>query len=159
MGTSTVPSAIERRQLSRRHTISSGDICMPACKLHKHQRVSSGLSNLMKRVVWARCGTTKSLSRYAAENCWRKGSRKWKIISVKVPERKHHDFDPTMFYENRFWNRRPDGIVINQNYRTLYTLEFGRSSKRNEDYLRVKEDEANEQNRCILEVLKAATPE
>jgi len=64
-----------------------------------------------------------------------------------------------MFYENRFWNRRPDGIVINQNYRTLYTLEFGRSSKRNEDYLRVKEDEANEQNRCILEVLKAATPE
>jgi len=27
-----------------------------------------------------------------------------KTISVKEHERKHHDFDPTMFYENRFWN-------------------------------------------------------
>jgi len=25
-------------------------------------------------------------------------------------KRRRHDFDPTMFYENRFWNRRPDGI-------------------------------------------------
>jgi len=26
----------------------SEEICMPACKLHKHQRVSSGLSQLIK---------------------------------------------------------------------------------------------------------------
>ena len=26
-------------------------------------------------------------------------------ISVKEHERKRHDFDPTMFNENRFWNR------------------------------------------------------
>jgi len=26
-------------------------ICMPACKLHKHQQVSSGLSHLIKRIV------------------------------------------------------------------------------------------------------------
>jgi len=38
-----------------------------------------------------------------------------KTISVKEHERKRYDFEPTMFHENRFWNRRPDGIVINKN--------------------------------------------
>ena len=37
--------------------------------------------------------------------------------------------------------------------------EFERSSDRNEDFLRVKEDEANEQHRSIIEALKAAAPE
>ena len=37
-------------------------------------------------------------------------------ISVKEHERERYDFDPTMFYENRFWNGRPDGIVINKNH-------------------------------------------
>jgi len=68
MGTSAVPSATEWRQLSRHQTISSEDICMPACKLHKHQRVSSGLSNLTKRVVMACCDRRKSLNGYAVEN-------------------------------------------------------------------------------------------
>ena len=45
-----------------------------------------------------------------------------KIIFVKEHERERYDFDPTMFYENRFWNQRPDAIVINKNYRTLYIL-------------------------------------
>jgi len=66
-----------------------------------------------------------------------------KTISVKEHERERYDC-PTMFYENHFWNRRPDGIVINKNHRTLYTLKFKWSSDRNEDFLRVKEDEANE---------------
>jgi len=57
-----------------------------------------------------------------------------KTIAVKEHERERYDFDPTMFYENRFWNRRPDGIVINKNHRTLYILEFKRSSDRNEDF-------------------------
>jgi len=39
-----------------------------------------------------------------------------KSISVKEYERKRYDFDPTIFYENRFRNRRPDGIVINKKY-------------------------------------------
>ena len=43
-----------------------------------------------------------------------------KTISVKEHERKRYDFDPTMFYENRFWNRRSDGIVINKNHRTQH---------------------------------------
>jgi len=64
-----------------------------------------------------------------------------------------------MCYENHFWDRRPDGIVINKYHRTLYILEFKRSSDRNEDFLRVKEDEANEEHKSIIEALKAAVPE
>jgi len=82
-----------------------------------------------------------------------------KTISVEEHERERYDFDPTMFYENRFWNRRLDGIVINKNHRTLYILEFKRSFDRNGDFVRVKEDEANEQHKSIIEALQAAAPE
>ena len=78
---------------------------------------------------------------------------------MKEHERERYDFDPTMFYENRFWNWRPDGIVINKNHQTLYILEFKLSSDRSKDFLRVKEDEANEQHRSIIEALRAAAPE
>jgi len=64
-----------------------------------------------------------------------------------------------MFYENHFWYRRPDGIVINKNHPKLYILEFKRSSDRNEDFLGVKDDDANEQHKSIMEALKAAAPE
>ena len=63
---------------------------------------------------------------------------------MKEHERARYDFDPTMFYENRFWNRRPDSIVINKCHRTLYILKFKRSSDRNKDFLGVKEDKAND---------------
>ena len=63
---------------------------------------------------------------------------------MKEHERERHDFDSKMFYETRFWNWRLDGTVINKNHRTLYILEFKRLSDRNEDFLGVKEDEANE---------------
>jgi len=53
-----------------------------------------------------------------------------KTISVKEHERERYDFDPTMIDENLVWNRRPDVIVINKNHRTLYILEFKRSSDR-----------------------------
>jgi len=46
-----------------------------------------------------------------------------KTISVKEHESERYNFDPTMFNENCFWNRRPDGIVINKNHRTLYTSQ------------------------------------
>ena len=81
-----------------------------------------------------------------------------KTISVKEHESERYNFDPTMFNENCFWNRRPDGIVITKNHRTLYTLEFKQSFDRNEDFLRVKEDKANEQHRSII-ALRAAAPE
>ena len=64
-----------------------------------------------------------------------------------------------MFYENRFWNRRPDGIVINKDHRTLYILEFKRSFDRNMEFLRVKEVEVKEQHKSIIKALKAAALE
>ena len=64
-----------------------------------------------------------------------------------------------MFYENVFWNRRPEGIVIKKNHWTLYILEFKQSSDRNKDFLGLKEDEANDQHKSIIEALKAAAPE
>jgi len=64
-----------------------------------------------------------------------------------------------MFYEKLFWNQKPDGIIISKNHQTLYILEFKRSSHRNEDFLRVKEDEANEQHKSIIAALKAAALE
>ena len=78
---------------------------------------------------------------------------------MKEHERARYNFDPTMFNENHFWNQRPDGIAIDKNHPTLYILEFKRSSDRNKDFLRVKEDEANEQHRSIIEALRAAAPE
>ena len=82
-----------------------------------------------------------------------------KTISVKEHEREGYAFDSTMFYENRFWNRWPDGRVINKNHQTLYILEFKRSSDRNENFLGVKEDEANKQHKSIIEALIVAAPE
>ena len=80
---------------------------------------------------------------------------------MKEHERERYNFDLTMFYENLFRNenRWPDGIVINKNPRTLYILGFKRSSIRNMDFLRVKEDEPNEQHKSIIEALRAAAPE
>jgi len=50
---------------------------------------------------------------YRRESLTEKAAEMEKTISVgEEHERKRYDFVPTMFYENRFWNRRPDGIVI-----------------------------------------------
>jgi len=46
-----------------------------------------------------------------------------------------------------------------KHHRTLYILEFKRSSHRNEDFLGVKEDEANEQHKSIIEALKVSALE
>ena len=42
---------------------------------------------------------------------------------------------------------------------TLYILEFKQSSDRNEDFLRVKEDEASEQHKSIMKARKSAAQE
>jgi len=111
----------------------------------------SGLYTLSQEEEFEQICSRESLTEKAAEI--------EKTISVKEHERERYDFDPTMFYEHRFWNRRPDGIVINKNHRTLYILECKQSSDRNEDFLRAKEDDANEQHKSIIEALKAAAPE
>ena len=83
---------------------------------------------------------------YSRESLMEKVVEIDKTISVKEHEREHDDFDPTMFYENRFWNRRPDGMVINKNHFL--------GVKEDEDFLGAKEDEANEQHKSIIEALK-----
>jgi len=50
-------------------------------------------------------------------------------------------------------------LFCNKYHRTLYILEFKRSSDRNKDFLRVKEDKANEKHRSIIEDIRAAAPE
>ena len=50
-------------------------------------------------------------------------------------------------------------MVIIKNHRTLYILEFKRSSVRSNSFLRVKEHEAIEQHKSIIEALTAAAPE
>jgi len=49
--------------------------------------------------------------------------------------------------------------VINKNHQTLCVLEFKWSSDGNENFLEVKENEANEQHKSIIEVLNAAALE
>jgi len=49
--------------------------------------------------------------------------------------------------------------VINKNHQTLYILVFKLSSDRSEDFLGLKEDEANKKHKSIIEALKAAAPE
>ena len=49
--------------------------------------------------------------------------------------------------------------MINKNHRTLYILEYKRSSDSNKEFLRIKEDEANEQHKSIIQALRAAAPE
>ena len=50
------------------------------------------------------------------------------------------------------------GIAINKKSMNTIHPEFKRSSDRNEDFLRAKEDEANKQHKNIIEALKAAAP-
>ena len=47
----------------------------------------------------------------------------------------------------------------NKNHRSQYSLEFKRSTDISEDFLGLKEDEANKQHKSIIEALKAAAPE
>jgi len=78
------------------------------------------MSTLWQEIEFEQICSRESLMEKAAEI--------EKKIAVNEHERKRYEFDPTMFYENRFWNQRPDGIVINKNHRTVYILEFKRSS-------------------------------
>jgi len=107
MGTSTVFSAMEWRQPSRKLKIVTPD---KESSMHTSW-VGEEFEQICRR---------ESLTEKTAEI--------EKTISVKEHGRERHDFDPKMFDENRFWNRRPHGRVINKNHRTPYILEFKRSS-------------------------------
>ena len=57
---------------------------------------------------------------YSRESHMEKAADIEKTISVKEHERERYDFDPKMFYKNRFWNQRPHGIVINKNHGSIH---------------------------------------
>jgi len=61
---------------------------------------------------------------YSRESLTEKAAEIEKMIFVKEHEKERHDFDPAMFYENRFWNQRSDGIMSNKNHQTQHILEF-----------------------------------
>jgi len=103
MGTSTVLSAMEWQQPSRLSTTSPEDICMPACKMHKHQRVSSGLSPLIKRayggmsMLWQEEEFEQICSRKLLTE---KAADIEKTISVEEHNRERYDFDRKVnFYQ------------------------------------------------------------
>jgi len=74
------------------------------------------------------------------------------------PERIHIFAILAGFFVNRFWGRRPDGVAINEALKIVYISEFKRSTDRDEGFLEVKEAEANEQHKSIIDALKAAAP-
>jgi len=70
----------------------------------------SSMSTLWKEEGFEQICNRESLTDKAAEI--------EKTIPVKEYERERHDLDPKMFDKNRFWNWRPDRIVMNKNHRT-----------------------------------------
>ena len=94
----------------------------PTSKLRVVTPKESSMSTLWQEEEFKQICSRESLTEKAADI--------ETMIVVKEHERERYDSDPTIFYENRSWNRRPDGIVINIYHRTLYVLEFKQSSNR-----------------------------
>jgi len=82
-------------------------------------------------------------------------------IRVKKNQEARYNLDLGSFFVNRFWGRRPDGVAINEALKIVYILEFKWSTDRDERFLELKDAEANEQHKSIINALKsqAAAPE
>jgi len=59
-------------------------------------------------------------------------------IPINKSQETRYNFDPTAFFVNRFWGRRPDGVALNGALEIVYILEFKRSTDRDEGFLEVK---------------------
>jgi len=103
IGTSTVLSVMEWRQPSRLPTTSSGDICTPACKLHKTPASKLRIVTLDKEssmnTLWQEEEFEQICRR---ELLMIKATEIAKTISVKENKRDRHDFDLTIFCKDRF---------------------------------------------------------
>jgi len=84
-------------------------------------------------------------------------------IPIKNSQETRYKLDPGSFFVNRFWGRRhrfwgrrPDGVAINEALKIVYILEFKRSTDRDEGFLEVKDAEANEQHKSIIDAPKVA---
>jgi len=51
-------------------------------------------------------------------------------IPVEKSQETRYNFDPGSFFVNRFWDRRPDGVAINEALKIVYILEFKQSTDR-----------------------------
>jgi len=117
MGTSTVLSAMEWQQPSRLPTTSSGDILYASIQAaetptSKLRSVTPGDKESSMSTLWQVEEFKQICNR---ESLTEKAADIEKTIVVQEHERARYEFDLTMFYENWFWNRRPDGTVINFN--------------------------------------------
>ena len=108
------------------------------------------ISTLWRREEFLRICSKKELAEKAQD------------IEVTIPVKKSQEarcnFDPESFFVNRFWGRRPDGVAINEALQIGYNLEFKWSTDSDEEFLEVKEVEANEQHKSIIGALKNAAP-
>jgi len=95
----------------------------------------SNMSTLWRREEFLRICSKEDLAEKAQD------------IEVTIPVQKsqeaRYNLDPESFFVNRFWDRRPDGVAINEALQIGYILEFKRSTDRDEGFLEVKEAEAN----------------
>jgi len=67
--------------------------------------------------------------------------------------------DPVRFFAERFWNSRPDKIVINHEAKQrIFTLQFKRSTGRKKGFLKTADAESTKQHKSIIQALRAAVP-
>ena len=76
----------------------------------------------------------------------------------KKSQEARYNLDPGNFFVNRFWGRRPNGVAINEALQIVCILDLKQSTDEDKGFLEVKEAEANEQNKSIVDALKAAAP-
>ena len=81
-----------------------------------------------------------------------------KQIPVRNNQQARHNQDPERFFTGCFWNRRPNGVVIDKVKHRVFILEFKWSTDREESFLETQEAEANEQHKNIVQALRAAVP-
>ena len=80
-------------------------------------------------------------------------------IPVKKSQEVRHNLDPGSFFVHRFWGRHPDGVAINEDLQIVYILELKRLTDRDKRFLEMKEAEANEQHKSIMDASKDAALE
>jgi len=111
----------------------------------------SNMSTLRQRKEFLRICSKEELAEKAQD------------IQVTIPVQKsqeaRYNLDPESFFANCFWDRRPDGVAINEALKIVCISEFKLSTDRDEGFPEVKDAEANEQHKSIIGALKAAAPE
>jgi len=111
----------------------------------------SNMSTLWRREEFLRICSTEELAE--------KAQYITVTILVKKSQETRYNLDLGSFFVNRFWGRRLDGDAINEALQIVHFVEFQRSTDRDEGFLEVKDAEANEQHKNIIDALKAAAPE